>query len=78
MIYNEIGAPTKMENESIIELINSIENRNEAVEIKALLRLAGKVTDDKEVLERFENILEHEPAMRKMIGDMILLFRADT
>ena len=71
-MYNVIGALTKMENESIKDLLNSIEERNEAVEIKALLRLAGKVTEDKELLKRFEKLLEDDPSMRKLIRDMIL------
>jgi len=71
-MYNVIGALTKMENESIKDLLYSIEERSEAVEIKALLRLAGKVTEDKELLKRFEKLLEDDPSMRKLIRDMIL------
>ena len=61
-----------MENEIIKTILSSIEERNEAVEIKALLRLAANVTDDKEVLDRFEKLLEDDPPMRKLIRDLIL------
>ena len=76
-MYNVIGVPTKMENESIKDLLISIEERNEAVEIKALERLAAKVTEDKEALERFEKLLEDDPSMRKLIRDLILKVKSD-
>jgi len=66
-----------MENEIIKTILSSIEERNEAVEIKALLRLAAEVTDDKEVLERFEKLLEDDPPMRKLMRDLILKVKSD-
>jgi len=66
-----------MENEEIKTILSSIEERNEAVEKKALLRFAGKVTNDKEVLERFEKLLEDDPPMRKLIRDLILKVKSD-